>query len=70
MEVEIGNYMQNFGPTESEEQMGVTRYEETGVEILNVAESDIDELEAQGLTPMQTTDLFREFDLPRQILLS
>ncbi len=50
MEVEIGNYMQNFGPDRKVKNKWVLQgMKQLGVEVLNVAESDIDELKAQGV---------------------
>ena len=48
--MEIGNYMQNLGPDRRVKNKWVLQgMKKLGVEILNVAESDIDELEAQGV---------------------
>lgn len=48
--MEIGNYMQNFGPDRKVKNKWVLQgMKQLGVEVLNVAESDIDELKAQGV---------------------
>jgi mono/diheme cytochrome c family protein len=50
MQVEIGNYMQNFGPDRKVKNKWVLQgMKQLGVEVLNVTESDIDELKAQGV---------------------
>ena len=50
MEVEIGNYMQNFGQDRRVKNKWVLQgMKQLGVEVLNVTESDIAELIAQGV---------------------